>query len=189
MANNPDFNPYDVIEAAFKNSSMYVPTLSLLAVNQRGSVALFKPKSSQGIKFLETFVYKPKPKSTETIHDKVVAAARIRTNAMLGPHAVLMADLVTPVPHPNRVRAVLDKSTATRWPNAVGKLIMPTVVPMIVSAPDPMERYDVQWVHPIAAVDILRENHEEHGVPQTLSSLQSLRTSMPIIESFTPTRS
>ncbi len=181
------FEPTDVLGAACRADSLYVPALKLVIVNQLGSVALVTGKNGVSLRLPEGSLHRPNPKFSETVQDKVATTARNRTNATLGPNARVVSELVTLIPYVDIAPLPLDKPEKENWPKAKGKIFMPAVAPTIVYGPDPNPRHEVTWAQPDQALEMLHDNYTRHDAELTRSAFEALQVSMPVIPVIAPT--
>jgi hypothetical protein len=178
-------SPTGVVEASFRQDSLFVPALRLAIVNQAGAVALVRCNDGVSLRLPDGSIHRPDPYSEETVQHKVLATAHARTNATLGPNAQVLDDFVGLVPFADRAQVSIQPTERERWPRAIGKVFFPVIVPTIIYGEDPQKKYEVLWEQPEQALVTLHDNYSQHGIAATRSALEVVQISMPAIKNAT----
>lgn len=166
--------PEAALNAAFREGSRYVPTLSLILLNQAREITLLVGLNGFSIFLPNVTVHRPKYTELETAMDKVFDAVCSRTNSALGPRVNVLRDSVELMPFSRKTNANVAPEEKRRWPCAVGIELIPVIAQVEINGPDPKPRNRTFQAQPFDALGILQENLQEYRSFQTQHSLQAL---------------
>jgi hypothetical protein len=155
-------SPFDALEPSFAGESRYAPFVIAVPLRTNGLVGIHRVRRSYrefgSWRFPQGIVYRPRESVNESVAAKAVKTAAVCVRAALGPQVSINDPKVTPVPFVHKSKIKLDTYDTQYWPDAVGKIYLPTVTPVTIRGKlIPPDRLDVAWHSPEESLGLLDE--------------------------------
>jgi len=174
-----------VLDEAFKLDSPFIPAVLMIAINPDGNLALLTANGRKSLRFPDGTLRRPNRSVNQNAQDKLIGTVKNRTNATFGRYTRAVCESMGVVPFKMEDRKPVDSFEKTLWPHAIGKLFIPVVVPVEVSAPDPMRKYEILWEDLDSTLATLDGNNRTLRYEPTLRAFEALKVSIPTVYSVT----